>query len=215
MKKRMFLSTILMTLVLLLAVTTATFAWYEVSSTGKTANLSTPDATVTTVGGTFEAAAVTLNGSLVVEPSVALTKASDGKSYVLVNGQNVVAQNDGTINKVGLATLSILWPSDVTSLPVADANAIYATFAGEYVVTISGTDLRFFNIADPEAAEPTAVEVAAPSIQLTVTLNADGTIDIEDSGEFYFAVTGKDGVQENGVTKTIVASMAKAPVDAD
>lgn len=205
MKKRMLLTTFIMTLVLLMAVTTATFAWYEVSSSGYAASLSKTSATVSTVAGIFEADAVTLKGKLTAEQDVALTD-NVGDSYIYVNGLKVVAHNDYQLNKIGDANLSIDWPE---LWEIGDDNAQLAyklSFAGNYKVTISGENLRFYK----GEFEPSISSVTANTLTLDVTISADdGSISIENGGNFYFAVTGEDEVQRD-VVVTMVATMSKA-----
>jgi len=119
MKKRLFISSILMTLVLLVAITTATFAWYSVSSAGINKSASGSVAEIkssTDVSLSGQTVSITL--ARTGTESLALTKgdASGGtyKSVALINGNkelqetnaNVMGTFTITLASSGLAALS-------------------------------------------------------------------------------------------------------------
>ena len=178
-----------MTLVLLVAVTTATFAWYEVSSTGS-ATLSATAEELNTVKGSYEAGAVQLVGEISTSDSVALTD-EDGVSWVIANGNLVVAQNNAELQKVGTATLSVSWPTLTGTAQEQLAQKL--AYAGTYTVTISGERVKLSKLEDEPAYEKTA----GAAITLTVTISAEnGSITVENGGVFYFAVAG-EGAENN------------------
>ena len=196
MKKRMFLSTILMTLVLLVALTTATFAWYTVSSSGS-ASLAATSEDLVTVKGSYTAGAVTLVGDITTSDSVALTD-ENGVSWVIANGNLVKAQNDAELDKIGTATLSISWPELTGTAEEKLAQKL--AYAGTYTVTISGDRVKLSKTNDAEDDENVwAYEATAgAAIELTVTISdVDGSISIENGGVFYFAVDGEGAVDNN------------------
>lgn len=178
MKKRMFLSTILMTLVLLLAVTTATFAWYSASQA--TATLKGIDATQVQAGED----SYTLDG-LTISAEFDGTDYADGKfadveltdvnfdTYFLQNG-TLVKVTDKQTKAFGTAKVVVTVKLGETVIAVNGAeNDSLARYAGTYTVTVTGGGLvRVRNIA-PEKSENGAAAVVT---SFTITISDAGKL---------------------------------------
>lgn len=193
MKKRMFLSTILMTLVLLVAVTTATFAWYQVTSESKTSVVS---ATIETADDEYSIGDVTVKFTLKDAAGNIGPVNTDGKIFLEDENDNLIALPDNAYDKYG----SVIWEVTV----VFDAEKMtkeeaYKQIAGEYTVTVSGTDLRWSDVSGDKA-----VSEGANSIDVTFTLTAAGLEQPTDT--LYFALSH---LVEEKATITITGQFAE------
>ena len=159
MKKRMFLSTILMTLVLLLAVTTATFAWYTVGAAADAQGVEDTDTSITTAANNYSAGGVTFTAVLGT-PSKSAVQLSDDNGqtfYYLADGTTKVEDKSSTLDsKYGLITVSIEAALKAGTSPDVSLTDLLTSLAGKRVtVTISGTAGMKFKKADSITAHNT------------------------------------------------------------
>ena len=196
MKKRMFLSTILMTLVLLVALTTATFAWY--SATTSEATFVGDTTKVTTSDSTFSVGALTF--TLDLGPATANVGPTDqeGNIYVIIdNKEQLIGQ------KIYEKSGSFSWTVTAT---VADNNltlsqALASLNGTSYTVTFEGPNVRL-SVASGDAAI-----AAANDANATVTFSVSGGQLVNASGTVYFAVDST--VTSNQTECTVAGSISK------
>ena len=168
MKKRMFLSTILMTLVLLVAVTTATFAWY--SAAQGAANLTSSDqASVAAKTETVELGSVTFtvsfDGVTDAFDGVDLTDES-GKSYYWTGSKSVeytAAKAYGTASATVTASVA-----EGEDLEDALVNLVGAGKTVTLVITASGQVIVAEKVEDVHKGD------VANYIEFSLELAADG-----------------------------------------
>ena len=220
MKKRMFLSTILMTLVLLLAVTTATFAWYQAQA-GNVGYGSAPEQSVTTAANGYNAGGFQVNvafGELGANAPV-LTDAS-GKTYYYAgdkDGAEILDSSAAPKSNTVAFTVTVTYTGDITD---DDALADLWTQLGENVkVTFTdgstgahitaGGGLKFWKDAThqtewAEGAANVVYTFANAPIEFT-----DGSATI-GSGTLYYGAKGvNDFIQTPADAYKIVATAAK------
>lgn len=201
MKKRMLLSTVLMTLVLLLAATTATFAWYQstagsfgLTSQAETGNLSVQNNSVSLGNVTVT---VTWQAENTLPKNVNYTDVN-GKSYYYA-GQVDAAHKLEVADpvKTGEATFTLSLVGDVAELQAV---------SGTYVITFTASgEVKIANTADA------AVKVGAEGSTATheFTIGTAGTITEGQTGTIHFGFIGKDQVQ-TGAGGTIKATAVAA-----
>ena len=194
MKKRMFLTTVLMTLVLLLAVTTATFAWYQATA-GQT-TVTGDSFQITTSDKTLQLGAVEIKLEF-GEPS------STEKGYGPVSATGEVKFNSSEEDNGDIVSSIAKAPYDVMgnvtytisasgagmdAVAVQDALRAYA--GEELTVTLAGTNLRL--VVAGEAPAGGYVPAQVPSnLQIVVVIQADGTLRAKQgslAGTVYFSV---------------------------
>jgi len=201
MKKRLFISSILMTLVLLVAITTATFAWYSATSASATL---TPGSTgtITAKSSGYSAGDLTITGEFTGDLASACTldlTDVNGKTYVRSGSTNLEvssAQSKTFATGTIVATLS----------GAANAsNEQRANFAGTYTVTVTaGAHVRITDDADAKFAAASI----GNSISFTVVIAADGTVTNNGPLTYYVSLepnnySGLESDRTDAVTMTI------------
>ena len=197
MKKRMFLSTILMTLVLLVALTTATFAWYTASTADDATLEGVQNVAIATSDAEYSVGAGTIKVSLSdVTEQVGPTNQA-GEIKYLINGVPTLVTPNGTYLTKG----TVKW---TVSFVGADASVDDKTelmkYAGDYTLVISGDGARLHADADSVIA---AADASVVTIKITV--QADGTFKVSE-GTVSFAINSN--VTESTAVK-LSASLAK------
>lgn len=190
MKKRMFLTTILMTLVLLVAVTTATFAWYSVEAAGhSTANAT--NNTITTAENDYAAGSVKFSAQLGTPSNLAVQLSDkDGKTFYWL-GETKVEDTESTLaSKYGVITLDLI--ATKQGEDQASLAEILSSLDGKVVtVTISGTAGMKFQKATPTAAED---GWKGETVSYSVEIDADKAVaqaaDLFEAVEFYYGFDG-------------------------
>lgn len=187
MKKRMFLTTALMALVLLVAVTTATFAWYTAIE-GDTA-VQGIAATVDASNADFTAGGVTVKFALSNPTEGVGPTDQNGNIYYITGNGTLVKAPDNTYTKEGTVTWTVSIDYDSSKMDYKEAASIVK---GTYTVKVSGTNLR---LAEGEAGDAIKVgDASHVEIQFTISVDEEGTVSIistnnnSHTGELYFAV---------------------------
>ena len=196
MKKRMFLSTVLMTLVLLLAVTTATFAWYQATAGQVSLKEQTPTGTLSVENNAVDAGNIQVVVTWTTDPLPSNVNYTDqsGKSFYY----NGVVDED---HKVEVAN-PVVTSTVAFSLALEGDELDKKAAAGTYTITFTATgEVKIGN----SAAEAQAVTTEGSTATHTFTIGADGTITVGSTGTVHFGFIGKDEVQ-NGDGGTIKAS---------
>ena len=191
MKKRMFLSTILMTLVLLVALTTATFAWYSASGQAS-ATLNGIDATqVQAAEDSYSLEALTISakfaGTDYAEGKFADVDLTDvnGQTYFLQNG-TLVNVSDQATKWNGSASVVVSIKLGSEEIAVNDGeNDSLARYAGTYTVTVSGAGLVRVRNSAPEKEENGA-DAAATSFTITISDKGVVTTSLSNALELPF-----------------------------
>lgn len=180
MKKRLLITSALMTAVLGASLATGTYAWYQAAAGSATVSQATADISTSTneyaVGGITLVLSVTNSGTpdLVNE---------DGETYYF-SGANLVDDTEGNV-KYGTLTLG------VTCAASANDRAAYA---GTYNVVLT----------DDEAAGKilfstgtTPYSNGTDDLNLTVTISADGsTVSISETTVYYSVMADEENPEE-------------------
>mgnify|MGYP003291101262 CR=1 FL=1 len=205
MKKRMFLTTALMALVLLVAVTTATFAWYQAAEGGKTAIVETQD--ITTSSTEFKAGAVTVKFTLSnPTTNVGPTDQAGNIKYKTQNGALVTAPSD-TYTKEGTVQWTVTVEKTDANMTIEEA---YALLKGEYVVQVSGSSMRFDESNAIGAADTDTVSVSFKITEAGIVLGTN-TAASSINGQIKFAVNSS--YETKGGTLTIGGTFTTKPTD--
>lgn len=139
MKKRMFLSTILMTLVLLVAVTTATFAWYQATAGSLTAN-DTDESSISTAVNPYESGAFTVTVEFGATTGTPILTNADGETYYYagaVTGSEVLDSNPaGAVSAAADFTVTVSYDNTqgLTDDEIAD---LWNQLGADITVTIT------------------------------------------------------------------------------
>lgn len=194
MKKRMFLTTILMTLVLLVAVTTATFAWYSASQ-GDANLASTDEATVAAKTETVQLGALTFTVEFVgVDDEFAGVDLTDnqGKSYYWTGSEPVeyqAAKDHGTAQVKVTASVA-----DGDDLAAALQNLKGSGKTVTLVITAEGYVIVAETVANVYSND------TANAIEFAIELSADGSVH-EWTKSFVYSVRAANlnGAEAEGV----------------
>lgn len=196
MKKRLLISTALMTAVLTCALSTGTYAWYQAIQQVNvaSANITLGAANVTALD------TVDLDVTFEIEghdnTKVVLVN-NDGEQYAWVNGELV--QIEKKSDEVKFYTITITG----ASIPQDKAESVYAAAKGTYTVTVETTSERFIlHSEEPEEKFTTPGE----PISFEITLDIDKQVTMDEQ-TFYVVVNGEDG----GTPDSLLTS----PVTAD
>lgn len=203
MKKRMLLSTVLMTLVLLLAATTATFAWYQASASGEISG-GTTNQSITTSGNTYEIGAL--------QVKVAFSNASldnlgpvgsDGSvQFTTADGGNIKFNNHADqelYDVLGSVEWSLVVTLDEETATKSDLQAYAGT---EFTIVIDGTMLK---LADSAPADGYVANDS--TLSYTVKIAADGSLTGTTSGKVYVSVHEEYSTKNGSLT--VVATVAE------
>lgn len=212
MKKRMFLSTILMTLVLLVAVTTATFAWYVVQP--GSAGYGSPDSSSikTTATNGVSVGGVTFSIEFIDEASetLVLTDNSGLTGYMAgikpVTGLEIPDGQDG-YGQFKVKVTANLTKGDETDQEYAARNtpenikqALAALYSSQtptksLLVTLDATSkIRISESSDDDKVYAAAAEGA--ELTYTINLDSDGATTSWESAYYYFSIKGSDTAED-------------------
>ena len=190
MKKRMFLTTVLMALVLLMAVATATFAWYQANTNN---NVSVADQTqsITTSSDavTVGALQVSVKFSDAALTDLGPVDSSGNVKFVNPSNQEVYSKPWNDESQTYYSTLGTVSWEVVATINGQAASAIdLAVYAGkQFTISFDGADLRITDV------ESTGYVAADKAITYTVKIDntgkfvAVGTAD-KTSGTLYVSI---------------------------
>lgn len=205
MKKRLLITSALMTAVLGASLATGTYAWYSASAAG-TLNASANESISASVHGTYAAVTVGLDMEFGTLGSVALTDSS-GDSYVLVNGTKVEAAENDSANEVfakyAKGTLTWGWNEDTT-------DAEKAAFAGKtYTVTVAATGETASRVRLHDSSEDNMYSATETiSVEFSVGATSPYALTVT-SLDFWYSVAGLETLETTDVSVSLVASMAE------
>lgn len=208
MKKRMFLSTILMTLVLLVAVTTATFAWYTASDA--TVKFENPGIDVSASETTLSVGEVTIKVSLSnptsnVGPTANGTETVQGHDGVPAAGTKFFEVNGVLVKDDSIAYETsgvVTYTVSISGKEGLTESELWASAAGTYTITFGGLDLRY-------GADKDSALSQTQTYSITFKVNEDGTTDAK-TGTVHFAVNSsyKGVAGENNNTLKMTTTIA-------
>lgn len=211
MKKRLLISSVLMSAVLACALGTGTYAWYYVGSasaqgaTDSVANLST-------AANGYSAGGITFTPDLAVTGSPKLTNNSGQVWYFLGEGTSNKAQDTSAqlSEKFGSGSVSI---TGAAAAEGASYSEIMATLVGKAVkVVVNSTDanVKFF------ASQPTAETVdwsGSTTWEKTVVLTEETPESVLEETSFYWGYKGLDDTRQeqvNNITFTATVTVVSA-----
>ena len=190
MKKRLLISSVLMSAVLACALGTGTYAWYKAEAGEKTIAQAT--ASVSTTENQYSAGGVTLTLSVTNSGTPDLVN-EDGETYYL-SGANLVDDTDGNV-KYGTLTLG------VTCTDSADDKA---AVAGTYDLVLTD-DAAAGKILFSTSKTPYAN--GSDELAITVTIAEDGSTVTLSQTTVYYSVMAAD-TEEAEVTATVTLKAA-------
>lgn len=206
MKKRMFLTTVLMALVLLMAVATATFAWYSATEGGRTAEAQSVN--MTTSNATYQAGAVKVKFVL-TNPSENVGPTNQAGEIKFVTPSKVeVKAPEGTYAKEGTVT----WTVTIEKADGMTEAEAYALLKGDYTVEVSGTSLRLDSANAVAAANGKAATVSFKITESGIVLG-EAAAAASINGTLKFAVNHDYTTQ--GGTLVIGAAYTATPTGVD
>lgn len=193
MKKRLLISSVLMSAVLACALGTGTYAWYAATE-GSFVKGTLDSATISAVDNAYRIGNITINVDLTDPSGSVKLSDTDGYSYVLVGGaktrDTTVAQNDASM--YGTTTVSV---SAETTRGAATADELKA-IAGTYTITITATDQAKISLVDGAGA---IAATKGNEVTVTFTISDAGVIGDLSKSTVYFAMQG-DAEVENADT---------------
>jgi len=176
MKKRLFISSILMTLVLLVAITTATFAWYKASNTGSAAGNVTATGTLSASNQTVSLGQVKINVAVHTgfdDNKVLVLTNMAGRSYYVVGGNATEIMADdfstGNNHKQGTATFDVT----ITGRNAADTEDVSLTadmlagVQGTYIVSVAASGAVKLALAKTSQASELGTSASSASVNFT------------------------------------------------
>ena len=202
MKKRLLITSALMTAVLGASLATGTYAWYQAEAGNVALNAATGGSITTGIDGA-SISAINLNAAFSDVDKVALTDEDDGLPYMLDSGGKKIAYNGG------------LPTYDVVTLTISgDALTDWSSIAGTYTVTVTATGSA--KVAAGAKTDALAATGYGATATATVVINQNGIgtsapVAESDSVElqFTFVVRGLE-TKETTVTAGLTASIAAA-----
>lgn len=197
MKKRLLISSVLMSAVLACALGTGTYAWYEATTKGE-ASVTSSSADISTKANNYSVDGVTFALTLTNSGAPDLVD-SNGDTYFWTTEAHDISSPKLEVEnntKYGTLTLSVL--ADTT-----DTNVL-ANAEGEYTITITDNcatnDVVYSKETNPYAG-------SQGSITAKLTVEADGTYEL-DCTTFYYSIMAKtnavDGVLSFDITAAVV-----------
>ena len=203
MKKRLLITSALMTAVLGASLATGTYAWY--SATSGSVDLTANDSATVSAQDTYASfgnLVFSLDLEVVEGEKIDLTDAL-GKTYVMTTA-TTKQEVDAAKPVSSLCKLTVTYNSDV--IDTADKLAAYA---GTYTVTLATSD--YVKVAKDENGAKTAP--AGADLTMTVTISSAGVVSYSETDgvlEFYYALqTNNVNGVESERTDTLSASIAK------
>jgi len=205
MKKRLFISSILMTLVLLVAITTATFAWYSATAAG--ANKVDHANTLSTQASTYAAGDYYLR----VEYDENLTQLdltdTAGNVWVSVGGYLQPATAAGaTYGTMATAKFSFHIYSDegcTTEITNADAKALALRNIGDQVLDVKVTASSHVRVTQTDGSKYS--QSLAQTITIGTLTISNGSATLNISNPVLYSVSG------NSTNTNPTANTAEAP----
>ena len=190
-KKSMFISTVLMVVMLVAALSTATFAWYTSNNTASSnaVQVGAAQATSANIG-------------------IGFYKGATGSTITFQNLVNAAAQNAGTMNPV----IPTKYFDEYFAAAQQTIPAAYATSTQEpsyYVEDAFGTDVDYRRIVDLTSAQVSQIVAAS-----TVNHNWDGDVITNLSGlgtDYEHVYT----IQRYAYNNTITTTVGTAPIAGD
>lgn len=220
MKKRMFLSTILMTLVLLVAVTTATFAWYSAAKTGKSVVDATDD-TVSTAANELGVGNIVFTASITHTGAPHLTTTSGvTKKIVGGNPTEVALQEVGLTDRYATGSVVITATYDKSDVSFADAWAGLDELTIYLYIEAGAGNAKTIRFLEEAPTALTEAEFKGGTYLTYEFTKASFTVDTVDNQlstvatPFYYAITNasesNEAVGSNLVIKADLSLEAKA-----
>lgn len=204
MKKRMFLSTILMTLVLVVALTTATFAWYQATA-GTVGYGSADDATISTAANSYASGDFTVNVEFGVPSGAPVLTNTLGQTYYYAGEVSGAEILDGTAGpKSGSVAFTVTVTYGGTGLSDEEIADLWSQMGENVQVVITdgseglgaGAGLKFWK----DAAHQTEWVDGAATLTYTFNLAAvsftSGTGQI-GTGTVYYGAKGVDDLAQS------------------
>lgn len=208
MKKRLLISSALMTAVLACALGTGTYAWYQAGAAATAVAGTAATGSVGTAVNSYSAGSVTFTPVLALgeDEKPVLTDTQGRTYYYLKNGETKV-EDQGVANekKYGSGKVSVTAALSNASGSATLADVLPELAGKTITVTLSGTNLRFFKTAPSEQnyeGETVSFEHKILSTDTAATIIAET--------DFYYAITGVDQVQSDSTTYTITATVTIA-----
>jgi hypothetical protein len=200
MKKRLLISSVLMSAVLACALGTGTYAWYEatlkssVSATQSTAEISTSSQTHD-VGGAGQIRLTFTGGNASIE----LTNGSGQTKYRDQKGNDYV-KSVSVANQVGTYTIDAEW----CEAGAADNGELHASLAGKTVtfeISTSAPIVLLKSATDVTDANRDEDQ----KLSVTVTVTNNGGLTVTGDTSVYYAVRADETKVETSVTGVITA----------
>ena len=206
MKKRMLLSTVLMTLVLLLAATTATFAWYQATQGAALNNVSSTE-TIDSASSSIAVGNYYVKVDLTAD--IAAVELSDkaGKTYVVSNGALALA-TAGTTKRQLSSTASdyTVTVSETEGGAALTGDALKAALAaiGEGTYVVNGTAGGYLRLTTTESSVYTCGLAQTVQIGTLSIAEVDGayTITYTPANNVWYSISGAEVVEAAGTSAT-------------
>lgn len=202
MKKRMFLTTALMALVLLVAVTTATFAWYTVTSGAAVGEVNTHDMSTTT--------SISL-GDLVMDVTVTANQielsATDGYTYAWALDGKTKIKRAITVETLGkyysavTVTVDKVYLKDDVDKKPLDADTL-KDYAGSYTFYVTSDEDAYLASSAPSTVEALNA-INARSAVFEVVISSTGSVSTTAASKVFAVVRGDDAHKTGGETGTL------------
>lgn len=174
MKKRLLISSVLMSAVLACALGTGTYAWYEATTAGGAVSANTASATVATGDYAANVGSLAVNFTIVASQDVALTDPDTGLLSKVMVGTEALDAVDA--KKVGTYTVTCAWADTYNE-------AARKEVANTYTVTLDTEGLVVL-LSENNSAKEKEVD----TITITYTVDSNGAVSVTDGGTGYFAV---------------------------
>lgn len=194
MKKRLFITSALMTAVMAASLATGTYAWYQVASGG--VSLAAIKGNITTnTTATLDALEIPLTWSDL--SGIQLTENDTGRSYVINQAGQTVDVTAKVVEADRCRAVTLTLGAIANPLP----------YVGTYTVTVQSADpVRI----SKDSTNVYNVGSVGASLTFTVVIESSGYKDGSNVISFYASVKGGTGIEDN-VTGSLTATIAVAP----
>ena len=209
MKKRLFITTALMTAVLGCSLATGTYAWYTASG-GSAAQYATASSNLTAKNTYEKFGDLVFKFTFNVPVETLDLTDNKGDTYVITSGTNT-QQVTTTKGKSSKCTVTIGYNNDVF-----DTNPKLAPYAATYTVTLAPSSYVRIVTDAANTSDGTAVykATAGQALQFTFTINEDGSFTYNDANndgtfEFFYSLAPSNltGDESGRGTDSITASI--------
>lgn len=198
MKKRMFLSTILMTLVLLVALTTATFAWYQASAGDYALTENAATGKLNVADNSLAAGKVTVTVTWGEKSSNVNYTDTNGDSYYY-NGLVDEAHKVKVASPVATGTAAF-------TLSLVGNDLDKKAAAGTYTITFTADgEVKIGN----SVSAAIAISNSGSTATHTFTIDSNGNISVGSQGSVIFGFMGTDAKQEGASGSITATALAK------